>query len=282
MKSDISAYRNLPWEMEADTNMTGLYPMFINSKHWKDLKGKDDTLDYIIEWINQGVQCSQIDLVYNYIKLICKLALNKKWKPAVDSTFSRLLDSLLEMNTGNEQKILNFLCSLIFTPVIVFSGQWIEYKDSDSSSSDSSSTQQQQIEYRNALLKCQFYDDGNNGFNLTLIDLISRNCRYLKGLQNDIHFKRAVNITQFDCLQLSLDNCSKLIKLYKKLLTFNSNNQNIRYINLKQLSLKHNLILLYLQRYEIFRTLPNLKLFLKCISKRFSYIFPILKPLSSY
>jgi hypothetical protein len=89
------------------------------------------TLDYIIEWINQGVQCSQIDLVYNYIKLICKLALNKKWKPAVDSTFSRLLDSLLEMNTGNEQKILNFLCSLIFTPVIVFSGQWIEYKDSD-------------------------------------------------------------------------------------------------------------------------------------------------------
>jgi hypothetical protein len=29
--------------------MTGLYPMFINSKHWKDLKGKDDTLDYIID-----------------------------------------------------------------------------------------------------------------------------------------------------------------------------------------------------------------------------------------
>jgi hypothetical protein len=49
MKSDISAYRNLPWEMEADTNMTGLYSMFINSKHWKDLKGKDATLDYIID-----------------------------------------------------------------------------------------------------------------------------------------------------------------------------------------------------------------------------------------
>ena len=49
MKSDISAYRNLPWEIEADTNMTSLYPMFINSKHWKDLKGKDDTLDYIID-----------------------------------------------------------------------------------------------------------------------------------------------------------------------------------------------------------------------------------------
>ena len=49
MKSDISAYRNLPWETEADTNMTSLYPMFINSKHWKDLKGKDGTLDYIID-----------------------------------------------------------------------------------------------------------------------------------------------------------------------------------------------------------------------------------------
>ena len=49
MKSDISAYRYLPWEMEADTNMTSLYSMFINSKHWKDLKGKDATLDYIID-----------------------------------------------------------------------------------------------------------------------------------------------------------------------------------------------------------------------------------------
>ena len=49
MKSDISAYRNLPWEMEADTNMASLYSMFINSKHWKDLKGKDGTLDYIID-----------------------------------------------------------------------------------------------------------------------------------------------------------------------------------------------------------------------------------------
>jgi hypothetical protein len=49
MKSDISAYRNLPWEIEADTNMTSLYSMFINSKHWKDLKGKDGTLDYIID-----------------------------------------------------------------------------------------------------------------------------------------------------------------------------------------------------------------------------------------
>ena len=49
MKSDISAYRNLPWEIEADTNMTSLYSMFVNSKHWKDLKGKDATLDYIID-----------------------------------------------------------------------------------------------------------------------------------------------------------------------------------------------------------------------------------------
>ena len=49
MKSDIQSYMKLPWEMEADTNMKSLYPTFINSKYWKDLKGKDETLDYIID-----------------------------------------------------------------------------------------------------------------------------------------------------------------------------------------------------------------------------------------
>ena len=214
------------------------------------------TLDFIIEWINEGVQCAQIDLIYNYIKLICKLGLNKNWKPAVESLFNRLLDTLIEMNSSgekmneNEQKILNFLCALIFTPVIVFSGQWVEYKAIDESfhSSNHNDNSTQQTEYKNALLKCQCYDEANHGFNLTLIDLVSRSCLYLKGLQNDIHFRRSVNITQFDCLHLSLESCSKLIKLYKKLLSFNSTcqsvNSAVRYTNLKQLSLKHNLILL--------------------------------------
>ena len=49
MKSDIASYMKLPWEMEADTNMKNLYSTFINSKHWKGLKGKDTTLDYIID-----------------------------------------------------------------------------------------------------------------------------------------------------------------------------------------------------------------------------------------
>ena len=49
MKSDIASYMKLPWEMEADANMKNLYSTFINSKHWKGLKGKDTTLDYIID-----------------------------------------------------------------------------------------------------------------------------------------------------------------------------------------------------------------------------------------
>lgn len=49
MKSDIPAYRKLPWEIEAEANMTGLYSIFVNSNNWKDLKGKDTTLDYIID-----------------------------------------------------------------------------------------------------------------------------------------------------------------------------------------------------------------------------------------
>jgi hypothetical protein len=49
MKADVASYRKLPWEMEADTNMNGLYSPFINSTYWKELKGKDTTLDYIID-----------------------------------------------------------------------------------------------------------------------------------------------------------------------------------------------------------------------------------------
>ena len=49
MKSDIASYMKLPWEIEADTNMKTLYSTFINSKYWKGLKGKDTTLDFIID-----------------------------------------------------------------------------------------------------------------------------------------------------------------------------------------------------------------------------------------
>jgi hypothetical protein len=49
MKTDVASYVKLPWEIEANSNMNGLYSTFINSKHWKELKGKDSTLDYIID-----------------------------------------------------------------------------------------------------------------------------------------------------------------------------------------------------------------------------------------
>jgi len=49
MKSDIQTYMKLPWEVEANGNMNSLYSTFIGSKHWKELKGKDDTMDYIID-----------------------------------------------------------------------------------------------------------------------------------------------------------------------------------------------------------------------------------------
>ena len=49
MKSDITSYMKLPWEIEANNNMKSLYPQFIKSKYWLGLKGKDTTLDYIID-----------------------------------------------------------------------------------------------------------------------------------------------------------------------------------------------------------------------------------------
>jgi hypothetical protein len=49
MKTNIQAYMKLPWEEEADKNMNSLYSTFIGSKYWKDLKGKDETLDYIMD-----------------------------------------------------------------------------------------------------------------------------------------------------------------------------------------------------------------------------------------
>jgi hypothetical protein len=51
MKSNHAEYNKLPWEVEAISNMKNLYSKFINSKYWIGLKGKDATLDYIIDTI---------------------------------------------------------------------------------------------------------------------------------------------------------------------------------------------------------------------------------------
>jgi len=48
MKS-INDYMNLPWEKEAYGNMKKLYPKFIKSKYFKNLRGKNATLDYILD-----------------------------------------------------------------------------------------------------------------------------------------------------------------------------------------------------------------------------------------
>ena len=48
---DFSQYKELPWEKEAYHNMsdTSLRNTFFTSKHWTNLKGKDSTLDFIID-----------------------------------------------------------------------------------------------------------------------------------------------------------------------------------------------------------------------------------------
>jgi len=46
---NVSDYMKLPWEKEAYSNMKILYKKFLKSKHFKDLKGKDKNLDYIID-----------------------------------------------------------------------------------------------------------------------------------------------------------------------------------------------------------------------------------------
>lgn len=50
-KKDVSGYKKLPWEKEAYVNSKNLYKPFINSTEWKSLKGKDDTLDFIVKEI---------------------------------------------------------------------------------------------------------------------------------------------------------------------------------------------------------------------------------------
>lgn len=42
-------YNDLPWEKEASDNMNTLYGDFIESDYWKNLKGKDVNIDYIMD-----------------------------------------------------------------------------------------------------------------------------------------------------------------------------------------------------------------------------------------
>jgi hypothetical protein len=46
---NIEEYKKIPWETEAYDNMGVLYDDYINSKYWKDLKGIDYNLDFIID-----------------------------------------------------------------------------------------------------------------------------------------------------------------------------------------------------------------------------------------
>ena len=46
---DFKSYKNLPWEKEAYGNQTKLMNSLLRSKHWKGMKGKDATLDFIID-----------------------------------------------------------------------------------------------------------------------------------------------------------------------------------------------------------------------------------------
>jgi len=48
-KIDHNKYKETPWEKEAWRNMSNLYQPFLNSSFWKDLKGKDRILDFIID-----------------------------------------------------------------------------------------------------------------------------------------------------------------------------------------------------------------------------------------
>jgi hypothetical protein len=45
---NMSAYKELPWEKEAYSNMNSLYDEFINSPYWTNLRGKDKNMDFII------------------------------------------------------------------------------------------------------------------------------------------------------------------------------------------------------------------------------------------
>lgn len=46
---DFSRYKQLPWEREAYSSMEPLKDKFLSSEYWEELRGKDPTLDFIID-----------------------------------------------------------------------------------------------------------------------------------------------------------------------------------------------------------------------------------------
>lgn len=49
ISKNIKEYMELPWEVEAFTNEKTLTKIYLNSDYFKQLKGKDSTLDFIID-----------------------------------------------------------------------------------------------------------------------------------------------------------------------------------------------------------------------------------------
>jgi hypothetical protein len=49
IKNQHLVYRNLPWEQEAETAAHDLYEVFLSSPEWASLRGRDTTLDFIMD-----------------------------------------------------------------------------------------------------------------------------------------------------------------------------------------------------------------------------------------
>jgi hypothetical protein len=66
-RKDINQYKKLPWEKEAYAGMDKYYRMFLNSKEFKELVGKDPNLDYILSNLNEvGIGTGQSGLRMGY------------------------------------------------------------------------------------------------------------------------------------------------------------------------------------------------------------------------
>lgn len=49
---DIKVYESLPWEKEARANQKKLLKVFFKSPEWNNLRGKSDTMDYVMDNID--------------------------------------------------------------------------------------------------------------------------------------------------------------------------------------------------------------------------------------
>jgi hypothetical protein len=194
-------------------------------------------LELILNWINQFMQFNQLSVSASYFNLINELNENSTWKPRVSQFLNHIFTKVLESFDANsclvDTKLINFFYAINFTPISIFSGFWIEYKNE--SRYDGAGILKSNQDFKLAVTKLIYPDQYPNQFYISVLDPDSRKLTVLKSQKFGSDFRKPdaklSNFHNRTSMDLSESIIFKLIEILKKVFGSYKLNEKLEELN---------------------------------------------------